>query len=139
MLHWMRSPRVGIHSTIVGANTARELAGWEEFIYQFDVGEYYLTTGHVLGYSHSLHADRIARAFFGDSVLHFVGSQVENRPVVHYLLIISDYQPILEDRCIFIQRLKIFFLIINFSLGLILGFAGYMCEFMLPLFIPDGI
>ncbi len=63
----------------VGANTARELAGWEEFIYQYDVGEYYLTTGHVLGYSHSLRPERIARALFGDSVLHFVGSQVPDR------------------------------------------------------------
>ena len=63
-----------------GANTARELAGWEEFIHQWDVGGYYLTTGTVLGYSHSLHPERIARLLFGDSVLHFAGSQVENRP-----------------------------------------------------------
>ena len=64
----------------VGADTARELAGWEEFIYQYDVGDYYLVTGHVLGYSHSLHAERIARSLFGNSVLHFSGSQVRDRP-----------------------------------------------------------
>ena len=63
-----------------GANTARELAGWEEFIHQYDVGGYYLTTGTVLGYSHSLHPERIAHLLFGDSVLHFAGSQVADRP-----------------------------------------------------------
>ncbi len=62
-----------------GANTARELAGWEEFIHQFDVGDYYLTTGHVLGYSHSFRPQRIARSLFGRSALHFAGSQVKDR------------------------------------------------------------
>jgi hypothetical protein len=62
-----------------GANTARELAGWEEFIHQYDVGDYYLTTGHVLGYYHSFHPERIARSFFGSRALHFAGSQVTDR------------------------------------------------------------
>lgn len=62
-----------------GANTARELAGWEEFIHQFEVGDYYLTTGHVLGYSRSFRPERIARSLFGRSALHFAGSQVANR------------------------------------------------------------
>ncbi len=62
-----------------GANTARELAGWEEFIHQFDVGEYYLATGHVLGYYRSFRPQRIARELFGESVLHFVGSHAGKR------------------------------------------------------------
>ncbi len=74
------APRTVFIPRSLGANTARQLAGWEEFIYQFDVGEFYLTTGHVLGYTHSLHPDRIARSLFGTSVLHFVGSQVKDRP-----------------------------------------------------------
>ncbi len=63
----------------VGANTARELTGWQEFIHQCAVGDYYLTTGHVLGYSHSFRPERIARALFGDTVLSFAGSLVEDR------------------------------------------------------------
>lgn len=62
-----------------GANTARELAGWEEFIHQYDVGEYYLTTGQVLGFYHSFRPERIARSLFGSSALHFSGSQVPGR------------------------------------------------------------
>ena len=62
-----------------GANTARELAGWEEFIHQYDVGEFYLTTGHVLGYYNSFRTDRIAHALFGDTVLRFAGSRVPTR------------------------------------------------------------
>jgi hypothetical protein len=53
--------------------------GWEEFIHQFDVGGYYLTTGHVLGYYRSFRPERIARELFGDTVLRFAGSQVSNR------------------------------------------------------------
>lgn len=63
----------------VGSNTARELAGWEEFIHQFAVGDYYLTTGHVLGYGHSFRSERIARALFGATTLCFAGSQVAHR------------------------------------------------------------
>ncbi|MBA3751925.1 hypothetical protein H0X06_03990 [Candidatus Dependentiae bacterium] len=63
----------------VGANTAREMVGWEEFIHQYNVGDYYLTTGHVLGYSHSIKPRTIARSLFGDCILRFAGSQVKNR------------------------------------------------------------
>ncbi len=62
-----------------GTNTARELVGWEEFIHQFDVGDYYLTTGHVIGYYRSFRPERIAQELFGDTVLRFAGSQVADR------------------------------------------------------------
>lgn len=62
-----------------GTNTARELVGWEEFIHQFDVGDYYVTTGHVIGYYRSFRPERIAQELFGDTVLRFAGSQVEGR------------------------------------------------------------
>lgn len=62
-----------------GTNTARELVGWEEFIHQFDVGDYYLTTGHVVGYYRSFRPERIAQELFGDTVLRFAGSQVSDR------------------------------------------------------------
>lgn len=62
-----------------GTNTARELAGWEEFIHQYDVGDYYVTTGHVFGYYRSFRPERIARELFGERVLRFAGSQVPDR------------------------------------------------------------
>lgn len=62
-----------------GSNTARELAGWEEFIHQYDLGEFYLTSGHVVGYTRSFRPERIARFLFGDTVVRFAGSQVVNR------------------------------------------------------------
>jgi hypothetical protein len=62
-----------------GTNTARELAGWEEFIHQYGVGDYYLTTGHALGYYHSFRPERIARELFGERILRFAGSRVPNR------------------------------------------------------------
>lgn len=62
-----------------GTNTARELVGWEEFIHQFDVGGYYLTTGHILGYYRSFRPERLAQELFGDTVLRFAGSQIAQR------------------------------------------------------------
>jgi hypothetical protein len=62
-----------------GTNTARELAGWEEFIHQYDVGCAYVTTGHVLGYYRSFRPQYIARELFGESTLRFAGSQVADR------------------------------------------------------------
>ncbi len=62
-----------------GTDTARELVGWEEFIHQFDVGDYYLTTGHVLGYYRSFRPERLAQQLFGDTILRFAGSQVADR------------------------------------------------------------
>jgi len=62
-----------------GTNTARELAGWEEFIHQYAVGEYYVTTGSVLGYYRSFRPEYIARDLFGDTTLRFSGSQVASR------------------------------------------------------------
>ena len=71
------------HSSFIprsqGTDTSRELVGWEEFIHQFNVGDYYLTTGHVIGYYRSFRPERIAQEIFGDTVLRFAGSQVPDR------------------------------------------------------------
>ena len=52
-----------------GANTARELVGWQEFIYK-DTCNFYLTTDLVFEYQ------QIARYIFGSDKLTFRGSQV---------------------------------------------------------------
>lgn len=63
----------------VGANTARELAGWQEFIHRWNPGKNYITVAHSLGYSRSFNPERIARYLFGDCTLIFSGSQVSGR------------------------------------------------------------
>ncbi|MBA2307093.1 hypothetical protein H0W26_03095, partial [Candidatus Dependentiae bacterium] len=72
-------PRTVYIPRSVGTNTARELVAWEEFIHQSNVGDYYLTTGHVLGSYQSVRPKSIARALFGDCVLRFAGSQIVDR------------------------------------------------------------
>ncbi len=63
----------------VGANTARELAGWQEFIHRWSPGRNYVTVAHSLGYSRSFDPERIARYLFSDCTLIFSGSQVRER------------------------------------------------------------
>jgi hypothetical protein len=69
----------------VGANTARELVGWEELIHRCTGGKWYITMAHSVGYAHSLRPERIARYLFGDRILRFSGSQVRERGACDFL------------------------------------------------------
>lgn len=63
----------------IGADTARELVGWQPYIHQFAPCINYLTTANSLGYSQSFRPERIARYLFGDNILNFAGSEVIDR------------------------------------------------------------
>ncbi|MBA3955028.1 hypothetical protein H0X48_06955, partial [Candidatus Dependentiae bacterium] len=72
-----------VHSIIiprsVGANTARELVGWQEYINRFAPESTYATIAQSVGYTRSFKPQFISRTLFGDSTLVFSGSQVEDR------------------------------------------------------------
>lgn len=72
-----------LHSIIiprsVGANTARELVGWQEYINRFSPRRNYVTFAQSAGYTRSFKPQCIARTLFGESTLVFSGSQVEDR------------------------------------------------------------
>ncbi len=72
-----------------GANTARELVGWEEFIYRCTPGCNYITTGHTLSYTQSFKPNEIAQYFFTKSTIDFTGSQVQDAESCGGLL--ADY------------------------------------------------
>lgn len=82
------TPRCGIRCNTIrsifiprslGANTAREFVGWQEFIHKCTPGCNYITTAHSLGYSRSFRPERIARYLFGGCTLSFSGSQIADR------------------------------------------------------------
>lgn len=62
-----------------GANTARELIGWEEYLHRFPECNNYINTAHTLEYTQSFRPERISRYLFGDCKLSFAGSQVKDR------------------------------------------------------------
>ena len=62
-----------------GADTARELLGWQTLTHKFDVCDTYLTAAMSFQYERSFHGNKIAQALFGTSTLNFVGSQVADR------------------------------------------------------------
>ena len=62
-----------------GANTARELVGWQQFVHRFDVCEFYAVGDFIFEYERSFQDSKIANSLFGANVLNFVGSQVANR------------------------------------------------------------
>lgn len=61
-----------------GANTARELVGWEEYIYRFAPGNFF-TMAQTLSYTHSFRPERISQYLFGSCSLKFAGSQIADR------------------------------------------------------------
>ncbi len=61
-----------------GANTARELVGWQEFIYK-DTCNFYVTTDLAFEYQQTFKDQRIAKYIFGSNKLTFMGSQVPNQ------------------------------------------------------------
>ncbi len=62
-----------------GADTARELIGWQTLTHKFDVCDTYLTAALTFQYEQSFNDKNIAKALFGTTQLNFVGSQVANR------------------------------------------------------------
>ena len=61
-----------------GANTARELVGWQRELYK-NYGENYAALAAVGEYTRSMHTAPIARKLFNTTCLTFAGSAVPNR------------------------------------------------------------
>ncbi len=70
-----------------GSNTARDLVGWQDFIYAFRPCNY-LTTAHTIEYTQSFRDYRLAQYLFGNCNLNFSGSQIQDRSNCQ---IIADY------------------------------------------------
>ena len=63
-----------------GANTARELVGWQDKIYLYDVFNY-VSSAAAFEYQTTFKNFRLAREYFGSEILSFVGSQVPDREI----------------------------------------------------------
>ncbi len=62
-----------------GADTTRELVGWQDWIHRGPEAGAYKTYAFAFQYERSFHGNKIAQNLFGTSTLNFVGSQVANR------------------------------------------------------------
>lgn len=73
-----------------GANTARELMGWEELIYRYRPCETNFVFASSFEYQTSFKSDRIANYLFGSEELHFVGSQVPGRDNIYNTQLVAE-------------------------------------------------
>jgi hypothetical protein len=71
----------------VGANTARELVGWQNYIHLHD-DENYASFALALGHARSFKPERLAQLLFGNTTINFAGSQVADRRNCEWL---ADY------------------------------------------------
>jgi hypothetical protein len=71
--------RTAIHLRSQGANTARELVGWQWEINRPEMCENYGSAYLAFEYQRSFKNKHIAQALFGTSTLRFAGSNVEDR------------------------------------------------------------
>ena len=70
-----------------GADTARELLGWQILTHKFDVCDTYLTAAMTFQYERSFHGNKIAQGLFGTDTLKFVRtSQYQSQYLRHELL-----------------------------------------------------
>lgn len=71
--------RTSVHYRSQGANTARELVGWQWEINKPEMCENYGSAYLAFEYQRSFKTNRLAEALFGTPVLHFEGSQITDR------------------------------------------------------------
>jgi len=73
-----------------GANTARELIGWEELLYQPNICDSNFVFSSAFEYQASFNSKRIANYLFGTEALHFVGSQVPGRDNIYNTQLVAE-------------------------------------------------
>ena len=71
--------RTAVHFRSQGANTARELVGWQWELNKPLMCEYYGSGYIAFEYQRSFKPEHLARAFFGSTALRFAGSLVPDR------------------------------------------------------------
>lgn len=115
-----------------GANTARELVAWQDYLYRLTPDCNYVVTSHTLGYSRSFRPKRIAQYLFGSDVINFAGSQVADRPPCALL---ADYFGLSSN---FKGKLKVNPVIENivFDNQIYFGLDGIACGLYAKIYAP---
>lgn len=117
----------------VGANTARELVGWQAEIHRRDPKGWYLSWAEAVGGSRSFRGFRIAQYLFGNKIVSFSGSQAPKQLpgdwLADYFGLPTNFRGVVE----FDPRIDNAFLDTQFFLGLDRIFDGFYMRFHLPL------
>ncbi|HEB41441.1 MAG TPA: hypothetical protein ENI08_00285, partial [Candidatus Dependentiae bacterium] len=99
-------------------NTVRELAGWQQFINQYDKGYNYGVSSLAVEYNRSFSPQKIADFLLGGQSIQFSGSRAENRGADDTL---ADYFGLAPDfkSCVrFIPRISNVIIDLNWYQGL---------------------
>lgn len=131
------SPNSKVHTYInyrsQGANTARELVGWQTEIYRPDTGNCYGVTTFTFEYMQSFKSNQIADNWFGSSCLTFQGSDIN--PRADYALVAEYFglSPEFSGTICFNPKIENFIFDWNIFLGLDCWYPGLYFRAHLPL------
>ncbi len=127
-----RSLRTTVHYRSQGANTARELVGWQWEINKPDMCENYGCAYLAFEYQRSFREKQLAEALFGDSCLRFAGSAVTDRQPNELL---ADYFGLATDfrgRICFKPRIENYIVDLGLYIGLDSWTQGLYLRFHAP-------
>lgn len=118
----------------VGANTARELVGWQEYLHQYTSLNSCGAYAQAVGYSRSFDPENITRTLFGSNTIPLLGSAVADKRssstgVYADMLGLS---PCFKGRVVFCPVIENFFIDNQFFLGL----DPLLCNFYLRVHAP---
>ena len=125
--------KTSVHFRSQGANTARELVGWQWELNKPEMCDNYGSAYLAFEYQRSFKPNRIAEALFGSNRLFFAGSQVTDRSANE---LIADYFGLPTDfrgSILFQPRIENFIVDLGFYIGLDSWVQGMYLRFHAPL------
>ncbi len=125
--------RTHINYRSQGANTARELVGWQHAIDLPDICQFYGAMYLAFEYQRTFRPCRLAESIFGSQCLNFQGSAVPNRSAN---ALVADYFGLpatFSDRLCFCPRIENFIVDLGLYFGLDEYWQGGFLRFHLPL------
>ncbi|MGB8367474.1 MAG: hypothetical protein WCD44_03905, partial [Candidatus Babeliales bacterium] len=99
-------------------NTVRELAGWQQFINQYNRKDNYGVTSFAIEYNRSFEPQKIANFLLGGSSIKFSGSRVVNRNNTDTLADYFGLRPDFSSCVHFIPRISNVIIDLNWYQGL---------------------
>lgn len=124
--------RTAVHWRSQGANTARELVGWQWELNKPEMCENYGSAYLAFEYQRSFKSDEIAQALFGSSVLTFEGSQVTDRTPCALLADNFGLPTDFQGSIFFNPRIENFIVDLGFYMGLDCWYQGLYIRFHAP-------
>lgn len=124
--------RTAVHFRSQGANTARELVGWQWELNKPEMCENYGCAYLAFEYQRTFREKQLAQSLFGDTSLRFAGSAVTNRQPNELLADYFGLAPDFRGRICFNPRIENFIADLGLYIGLDCWTQGLYLRFHAP-------